>query len=64
MSLVNESRIKGGGVYSEYEVKWLALISNIIKTNQLIAILLVIPFIIEVFLVGSGILFGKATDTG
>ena len=60
MSLVNESRIKGG-VYSEYEVKWLALISNIMKTIQLIVILLVIAFIIVVFLVGSGMLFGKAT---
>ena len=60
ISLVNESRIKGG-VYSEYEVKWLALINNIMKTIQLIVILLVIAFIIVVLLVGSGMLFGKAT---
>ncbi|MFZ0555118.1 MAG: hypothetical protein WAM26_07470, partial [Nitrososphaeraceae archaeon] len=44
--------------------KWLALISNIMKTIRLIVILLVIAFIIVVFLVGSGMLFGKATGTG
>ena len=31
------------------------------KTNKSIVILLVIAFIIVVFLVGSGMLFGKAT---
>ena len=36
------------------------MISNIMKTIQLLAILLVIAFIIVVFLVGSGMLFGKA----
>ena len=55
----NESKIKRGA-YSEYEGKW-ALVGNITKTIQLLVILLVIAFIIEAVLVGSGMLFRKAT---